>query len=207
MLGPRTIPRVVVAAATGTAAVLLVSSIAYLSAQSDAWNPPYRMLLTSDRALAFVLAADRKLSYVPGEVLVKFKPGVGAEGQERALRALRSRPTPNRLRWVGDVAVWKDPSEWNATILAAQLAAQPEVAYAEPNYLARAYAAPNDPGFAQRQWNLTALDMPKAWDINPGAADTITVAVVDTGITTAPGRSCSRPGTARRLRTWSCRTA
>jgi serine protease len=42
-------------------------------------------------------------------------------------------------------------------------------------------ATPNDPGII-RQWNFNAIDMPRAWDINPGGSDVI-VAVVDTGVT------------------------
>ena len=183
-MAARPVAKAVAAALAVSVFVLLVSSIAFLHAQTDAWTSAYPMRLTPDRALAFVQAADRKLGYLPGEVLVKFKTGVSVAGQERALTALRSRPSPSRLRWVGDVAIWTDPGERDATILAAQLSTQPEVAYAEPNYLYRAYTTPNDPGFVQRQWNLTALDMPRVWDINPGAKDTITVAVVDTGVTT-----------------------
>jgi hypothetical protein len=83
---------------------------------------------------------------VPGEVLVRFREGVSAEGQQRAMMALRSKPSPSSLRWVGDVAVLSDPRELDATILAAQLNGQPEVASAEPNYLYRTNATPNDPG-------------------------------------------------------------
>jgi serine protease len=187
MAGARLVLRTASVVAALTVAGLLVSSMAFLRAQSGAWTPPYRMLLTPDRALAFLEASDRRLRYVPGEVLVKFKAGVTPTGQERALTALRSRPTPGALRWVGEVALWRDPTERDSTILAAQLGTQPEVEYAEPNYLARAYVTPNDPGFSPRQWNLTAIDMPRAWDINPGASDSVTVAVVDTGVTAAPG--------------------
>ena len=42
--------------------------------------------------------------------------------------------------------------------------------------------APNDPNYAE-QWNLSVLNMPKAWDIEQGKPQ-ITVAVVDSGIAT-----------------------
>ena len=141
------------------------------------------MLLAPARALAMVLASDRRVDYVPGEVLVRFRAGVSPAGQQRALMALRSRPAAADLRWVGDVALVTDPTELDATILAAQLRTQPEVEFAEPNFLYRTSATPNDPGFDERQWNLVAIDMPRAWDINPGANDTVIAAVVDTGIT------------------------
>src|SRR6266545_5893324 len=178
--------------------VLLLSSRQSISAQTDSWTPPHPMLLTPERALAIVQATDRKLDYVPGEVLVRFREGVSAGGQQRALMSLRSKPAATDLRWVGDVAVLRDSFERDATILAAQLNAQPEVLRAEPNYLYRTSATPNDPGFSQRQWNMTALDMPRAWDINPGATDTIIAAVVDTGITSV-ARSYS-------FQTWNGRT-
>ena len=183
MSGHRTAVNVTIAAATAGVFALLVGSSPSVSAQNQSWTPPYRLLLTPERAMALADAASQRLDYVPGEVLVKFNPGVNAVGQERALAALRSRPNSNGLRWVGDVAVWTDPFERDSTILAAQLRAQPEVAYAEPNYLYRAHTTPNDPGFAPRQWNFAALDMPRVWDINPGGKDSVTVAVVDTGIT------------------------
>jgi serine protease len=183
MRRPRTIVKVAAACVAVGSFVLMLSSRQSISAQTESWTPPHRMLLTPERALAIVLANDRKLNYVPGEVLVRFREGVSAAGQQRALMSLRSRPVSTDLRWVGDVAVLSDPTELDATILAAQLNAQPEVARAEPNYLYRASTTPNDPGFAQRQWNMTALDMPRAWDINPGANDSLIVAVVDTGIT------------------------
>ena len=45
------------------------------------------MILTPERALAFVQAADQKLDYLPGEVLLKFKDAVTPVGQQRALMA------------------------------------------------------------------------------------------------------------------------
>ncbi len=188
MMYVRTATRLAVAAVAAGFIVLTVSSPARLNAQAEPSTAEYPMLLTAERALALVQAADDDLDYVPGEVLVRFKDGVSVAGQQRALRALRSRPSPSDLRWVGDVALWTDLAEPDATILAAQLREQPEVAYAEPNALYRLTLTPNDPGFGLRQWHLSAIDMPRAWDINPGGSDAITVAVIDSGITTA-GRS------------------
>jgi serine protease len=146
--------------------------------------PPPMDVMPAARATEFVDAAAQDLDYLPGEVVVKFKEGVTPERQQRALDAVRSRPSVDELEWAGEVAILRDPSQPDAHVLAAQLASQPEVLYAEPNYLRHKTSTPNDPGFGPRQWNLQAIDMPKAWDINPGANPTIIVAVVDTGITT-----------------------
>jgi serine protease len=171
--------RIVVTLTLGLIVVGL-RSISVTHAQSD---QPIPINIPLSRALAFVKAADENLDYVPGEVLVKFKTGVTIDGQDRALQALRSRPVTDQLRWIGDAALFTDPNESDATVLAAQLAAQPEVEYAEPNYLYHKLTTPNDPGFATNQWNLKAIDLPKAWDINPGANSNLTVAIVDFGIT------------------------
>jgi serine protease len=66
-------------------------------------------------------------------------------------------------------------------------AAQPEVVYAEPNYYV--YAAdvpaapltftPDDPYFSL-QWNLNAIQAPRAWDVSDG--ENVVVAVLDSGI-------------------------
>ena len=123
------------------------------------------------------------LHYVPNQVVVKFKDGVSRAGQQRALMALRSRPSVDALTWTGGVGVLTDPGQPNPQILAQQLREQPEVQFAEPNYLYHPTATPNDPGY-RRQWNFDAIDMPRAWDISPGGDRSVIVAILDTGITT-----------------------
>lgn len=170
-------------------ALLVAASgcLVLVRAQEPAWTPAYPLKLSSQRALAIAKAAEDRLPYVPGEVLVKFRRGTSVAGQQRALQAVRSQPAAGDLRWIGDVALWRDAREPNAAILAAQLAGQAEVEYAEPNRLHRIHTVPNDPGYARAQWNLDVIDMPRAWDINPGAKSDLIVAVVDTGTTTVTG--------------------
>jgi serine protease len=159
--------------------------------------------LTAERAAAFVAARVRQLDYLPNDVLVKFKTGVSAARQQRALSALRSRPLVDDLQWMtGGVARLRESDPVQA---AAVLASQPDVEYAQPNYIRRLpygvssllrpatlapasniTGVPNDTDYRDLQWNFSLLNMPGAWDINPGGSDTIIVAVVDTGVTTAP---------------------
>jgi serine protease len=139
--------------------------------------------LTAERTQEFIDAKQQGLNYLPGEVLVKFKSPVSTAGQQRALMALRSRPDVSTLRWEGEVQVLHDVTQPDARVLADQLRSQPEVEYAEPNYLRHHMMTPNDPGFTSHQWNFTAINVPQAWDINAGASGII-VAVVDTGVTT-----------------------
>lgn len=183
-----------------------------LDAQRSTTNPTGRAIprtgsepcptaLTGQRAAAYVDASARGLAYLPGDVLVKFKSGVTAAQQQRALSGLRSRPSVDDLQWVGELARLHDASEPDATRLAETLAAQPEVAYAQPNYIRSVpgvplgvrplttgpgvQGIPDDPDYTPLQWNFSLLNMPAAWDINPGASPTVTVAVIDTGFSTA----------------------
>ena len=56
----------------------------------------------------------------------------------------------------------------------------PNVEYAELNYIVSADSTPNDPLYPD-QWSLSRIDAPLAWDIYTGSSQTI-VAVVDTGV-------------------------
>lgn len=55
----------------------------------------------------------------------------------------------------------------------------PYVEWAEPNYVAKALALPNDPYYSL-QWNFPQIGVDKAWDQSQGQGATI--AIVDTGV-------------------------
>jgi subtilisin family serine protease len=67
----------------------------------------------------------------------------------------------------------------------AALRSNPDVLSAEPNYIMRAAAVPNDEHFvASRQFALTKIGAPAAWDFTQGSANVV-VAVLDQGIDAA----------------------
>jgi serine protease len=171
-------------------ALLLLAASPRARPQQETRQPvassPLRVMSAAD-ADAFAEAADRQLDYLPGEVLVKFRAGVSSSGRQRALDALRSRPGVDRLEWTGEIARLRDPSQPDARVLAEQLRSQPEVEYAQPNYLRRKAVTPNDTGYSARQWNFQSIGLPQAWDINPGASSSLIVAVLDTGLTNFTG--------------------
>ncbi len=140
-------------------------------------------------AIAVMDAAERKLDYLPGQVLVRFKADAGRLGQQRALSALPSHPDVSSAEWIGDVALVRDASELDGNVLAQKLRAQPDVAYAEPNHIRYPLLTPNDPSFSVRQWNFQAIGMPRAWDISAGASTDVIVAVIDTGVTSLPAQT------------------
>jgi serine protease len=146
-------------------------------------QPAPRFLMTPAQLEAIETAAARALPYIPGEVIVKFRTGVTVAQQSRALSALRSRPEPARLQWIGQrIARLATPDDQDPVAASANLTRQPEVEYAHPNWLLKKKAVPNDTQYASRQWNFSLLDLPRAWDINAGGGG-ITVAVIDTGLT------------------------
>jgi serine protease len=135
---------------------------------------------------AFAEALTNALPYIPGELLVRFKPEATGSQQSSVLRLLRADPRQENARWIGDVLYLRNLDVTDTERAAETLARQPEVQYAIPNYIQRLHAAPND-SFYSTQWNLPAIAMPQAWDINTGAGAGVTVAVIDSGITITGG--------------------
>ena len=117
--------------------------------------------------------------YLRGSLVVKFRSGTAPAAEQAILNMIAGRATAD-LPFASFDIVEIDP-EADPETVASRLAAQPDVEYAQARYRVRPLFRPNDP-FYSRQWNFPLLDMERAWDINPGAASTIIVAVLDTGV-------------------------
>lgn len=122
--------------------------------------------------------------YLRGSLIVKFRPGVSADAR-RTMLAQIDGSAARTLPYASFDIVTIDEAADPETV-AQQLEAQPDVEYAQARYRVYPMFRPNDPLFA-RQWNYPALDMERAWDINQGAAPSITVAVLDSGVAFRPG--------------------
>jgi serine protease len=168
----------------GTAACVVVFSSS--AARTAAQQPtlPYDLLQSREQLEALRQAWNEDLPCLPGEVLIKFRGGVDAAGRVRALSATRARVEERNARWIGDVLWVRAGGEPDPTQLAAVLERQPEVEWAQPNYFRRAAARPNDPDYAELQWNFDLIQMPRAWDVNQGASESMIIAIVDSGVTT-----------------------
>ncbi len=68
----------------------------------------------------------------------------------------------------------------NVETVCAELRRDPQIAYAQPNYIYHICATPNDPKFAD-QYAHQLIQMESAWDIATGSRDVV-VAVLDTGV-------------------------
>jgi subtilisin family serine protease len=124
-----------------------------------------------------------KPAYVPGELIVRFRRGATASERTAALSAQNVR-FADSLGLPGLARV-ELPRGASVGAAAAALEADPEVLYAEPNYLSELSVVPNDPMFGQL-WGLSQpsgrdIDAPSAWDQTTGSPDVV-VAVIDSGV-------------------------
>jgi len=141
--------------------------------------------------------------YRPGEVLVTYEPGAGPATAAAAQVATGTDGVPTPLP---DAQVVRIEDGESVRETARELAAQPGVASAVPNYYAHASGfVPNDRGrgapgdWQALQWNFlpaVGIDAPTAWTNlmaagKPGGRG-VTVAVLDTGVAYRNTRSFRR---------------
>jgi serine protease len=121
-------------------------------------------------------------AYTPGRVIVRFREGMSVDERRSVVRlATPSGEITPRPAHADFDLVSIDAAE-DAELVAGALTARPDVVYAQAAYRVHATAfVPNDPNYSD-QWNLRLINLEKAWDIQPNAGSTITVAVVDTGM-------------------------
>jgi subtilisin family serine protease len=152
---------------------------------------PYLPIPHGHEGYGSVLNGDGNIPfpYVPGEVLVKWKDNASIH----SIRCLKSAMGLRATKMFHTIAVqhMRIPPSIRTEDLLAKLRGNPLVEYAEPNYVLRAMATPNDPQFGQL-WGLhntgqtggtpdADIDAPEAWDIHTGSPDAV-IAVIDTGI-------------------------
>lgn len=124
-------------------------------------------------------APSREGTYVPGKVLVKWRTGREPAVGDLARDGIpaRSVERPDHA----DFTVLRIAEDADAEAIARRLSARDDVVYAQAAYRVHKRLRPNDPRYSA-QWNLPAIDMERAWDINPGGSSSTIVAVLDTGV-------------------------
>ncbi|MBI3995858.1 MAG: S8 family serine peptidase [Nitrospirae bacterium] len=155
------------------------------------------------------LSSAAPVSFVPGEILVKFRAGTPPETVEHF--AGRMKTAVKRKSALTGVQLLSLPTDLSVEEAVDAYQNHPDVLYAEPNYVRRAFAVPSDPLF-DRQWGLdntgqaidlgqvvsingnqttffngTAdadIDAPEAWDLitGPAAGMDLIIAVIDSGV-------------------------
>ena len=133
---------------------------------------------------------NQRPPFVPNEVIVKFR--LGTPEFDKALA--RSRVFGIQLRAfriIDGLEHHRLPANVSVEQAIAIYRQDPDVLYAEPNYIVRTTNTPNDPRFGEL-WGLSNvgqsggtpdadIDAPTAWDITTGDKNVV-VAVLDTGI-------------------------
>jgi subtilisin family serine protease len=138
---------------------------------------------TASRLPSTLSSAREGREFVPGELLVRFQPGVRARTRASVLRD-EGAALEEQLQLPGAVLVRLPPGQ-SVPAAADDFVRHPEVRYAEPNRLYHMHVTPNDSRFGEL-WGLhqasdADIDAPQAWDVTPGSSSVV-VAVVDTGV-------------------------
>lgn len=137
--------------------------------------------------------------YVPDQVLVKFKPGVGAAAQAQMAKAYGAQ-TIQAVGQQADLVLAKLTPGQTVEQAVNTYASDPNVAYAQPNFIYRKLAIPADPAYGELwaanntgQTIVSGTYTPKtgtakndmnlepAWDVQTDCSSVV-VAVVDSGI-------------------------
>ena len=155
-----------------------------------------------------LLCSFSRAEYIPGEMIVRFKPGViklpkgmsvaatkAAAVSAVSVKTLNARWEVSNFKQLYKAALeirpdWKHlgnyyllsfPKGKALAQAVKEYKKDPNVEYASPNGMMHAFATtPNDPGYSQ-QWGLEKINAPQGWDRTTGSAETF-IAVLDTGV-------------------------
>lgn len=123
----------------------------------------------------FAASTAETASYVPDEIIVKFKDGANSVAVTNTLGGdvQESSPVPNveTIQIPDGSTVTKELVKYNN---------HPSVEYAEPNYIGKVFGSSNDPSFSQ-QWSIPKMKVDAAWDTTKGDPSVV-IAVIDTGV-------------------------
>lgn len=122
--------------------------------------------------------ASRTIQAVPGKVVVKVRNSMSVMSVPNMMRV-------QSVSGLSNTSVYNVPAGSTVQETIAKLSKDPNVVYAEPNYIYRATglsakAHVNDPMFDQL-WGMTKIQAPQAWDTTAGDGSVL-VAVIDTGV-------------------------
>ena len=138
--------------------------------------------------LLVILAAGLSLAkpahaadFVPGRVLVKWRTAAAARLHSTRLVLKRSIATDRAL-------VATEPTRAATLAMVEQLRANPDVEYAEPDYIRTRSGDPVTPSdeLFPKQWGLPMVKAPNAWGGGYEGSGAVTVAIIDTGYVAHP---------------------
>jgi len=122
----------------------------------------------------------RKVSVVADEILVKFKPEVEKETIEKINKKFDVQ-IKKELR-IKNLYRLEVPPARTINEMLEEYRKDPDVEFAEPNYIRKAFVTPNDPECKEpNQWGIFKIQAPQAWDTETGKEDVV-IAILDTGV-------------------------
>jgi subtilisin family serine protease len=152
-----------------------------------------------------VLQQEKNLQpeIVPGFVVVKIRSAAAAQSLSKAGTGTGLSSLDTRLRRFNAISVQKMfrhkpippgsgipdisrilkiriPEQLNPVIVAHELERDPNVEYAEPVFVRRPCAVPNDSRYNEQQY-LSQIHAPEAWDVQKGDSNVV-IAIVDDGV-------------------------
>jgi serine protease len=159
---------------------LLIGLIIPVSALDTVDSEPYDIF----EELTINVPGEQK--YVPGEILVKFNPGVSEE-KIKNINAGHGTQVTYTSPYAG-FKILKIPQTKTVEEMVEIYSKNPNIEYAVPNAIMKAFMVPNDLYYNSYQWNFKAfenevgggIDLEPAWDISTGNG--VIVAVLDTGV-------------------------
>lgn len=122
-------------------------------------------------------ATDSASQWVAGRVLVQPRPGLSDDELAKILKAHGAKSV-GRIEAI-NVHIVQLPANASVKAVAALLAKNPHLKFAEPDMLLKPEATANDPDFAS-EWHLFKIGAPTAWDNSTG--QNVTVAILDSGV-------------------------
>ena len=136
--------------------------------------------------------------FVPGELIIKLdkdttisSPSIEILNQKHKVSSTRSLIKNSENTILDNIYLLSVPTDSDILYIVNDYSSNPDVEYAEPNYLIGLFGIPNDEKFSN-QWflhntghsggtNDADIDAPEAWDIETGNSNVI-IAIIDTGV-------------------------
>lgn len=115
--------------------------------------------------------------FASGQILVKFRPGTAAS-EIAKIHKQNNTFVKGEIKALGVQVVNVPRGKEKAKVTA--YVKNPNVEFAELDFMAKALGIPNDPYF-DTQWGMDAVDAPEAWNTTIGSS-TVKIAILDTGI-------------------------
>ncbi len=134
-------------------------------------------LILVSTGLVFAGQPTPGAAYRAGELIIKYKEGKTAANSDLHRRHGSQRVREFKAYGLEHIRIAAGQSVQQAITV---FEADPDVAYAEPNYIVHASIVPSDPSFGSL-WGMTKISAPAAWDNSTGS-QSVVIGIIDTGV-------------------------